>query len=122
MGYRVYIIPSNVLDSSTFSRENISSLTLNRPSWQIDFGDDFLSKLKEDDSNILLEHICNVPIYDTIYFSKAYISFEKLIDEPLLRKDKYGKDSYLRPPDSCNTFFLRGGDSSIFGVFRIYNF
>ena len=121
MGYKVFIIPVAEKDSNVFVKRDIDSLSKGRPSLQISFGDDYLNCLKADTNReILMNSICNIPRYDTLFYSRVYISYKNLAEIPILQTNKKGIETYERQPDSCGTILLTGTDSSSFSIFHIY--
>jgi len=118
-GDKVYIIPSDIEDSTQFKKVDVEKSIKNKVSIFMIIGLNNLGKLSDaKNKGILTSKPCNLP-YDSMKYSRVFISYKNYSDTEGRIYAKTHNEKY-REEDSCNTKAIFYTDSSSFNIFHVY--
>jgi hypothetical protein len=119
-GNRLYLIRVDELDSNKFKNDQIGKFLNNALSIQISIDHEpFFALLNDKNKRLLLKKSCGIP-YDSMYYSRVFISYRNYHKILMYKYDKYHNYVKARDDDSCNTKAITETDSSELRSFHIY--
>jgi hypothetical protein len=115
---RIYIIPSQEIDSNAF--KNIYGLKAieNKICIQLNTGC-FTSFLSDSKKNTLTQKVCNLP-YDTMNYVKVFLEYKNYQEVLISPRDENGNIVKIKERDSCNTKVITEAKNSTFKIVRVY--